>query len=92
MENIVLEMAIEVIVGIIIPIIAAGSFAIRYFLKKEKCFTLMKEKINNLSKSDDTSHNTHSTLYDKINKLENRSTALESKLDLIINHLGINPK
>lgn len=82
-------MAIEVIVGIIAPLVGTGAYIVRYLWKKEKCFTLMKQKIDDLSKSEDTSHDTHETLYEKINKLGNRTIALETKMDLIITHFGI---
>ena len=92
MENIIIEMAIEVIVGVIIPIIAAGSFVVRYFWRKEKRDILVNQKIDYLSKKEDTSHDTHGDLYEKINGLESRITAVESKLKLLLNHFGINYK
>lgn len=92
MENIVIEMAVEVIVGIIIPIITAGVFVVRYFWRKEKRDALYHQKIDYLCKKEYTSHDTHNTLYEKINDLENRITALESKMKLLLNHFGINFK
>ena len=89
MENVIIEMSIEVILSILAPLITVGAVAIRYSWKKEQCFTLMKQKIEELSKSEDTSHNTHGTLYEKISELENRATALETKMDLIIDHFEI---
>lgn len=82
-------MSIEIILSIIIPLGGTGLFVIRYFWKKEKCFTLMQHKIEELYKSESGSHDTHGSLYSKMNEQGNRITALETKMDLIINHFNI---
>lgn len=86
MENMVIEISIEIIIAIMAPLITVGAFVSRYFWKKEQCFTLMKKTLDDLSQKEDTSHDTHGTLYDKINDLGNRTTALESKIDLLLDY------
>ena len=49
---VIIELSIEIILSIIIPLGGTGLFVIRYFWKKEKCFTLMKHKIEELYKSE----------------------------------------
>lgn len=82
-------MSIEIILSVIIPLGGTGLFVIRYFWKKEKCFTLMKQKIDDLSESESGSHDTHGSLYSKMNEQGNRITSLEAKMDLIITHFNI---
>ncbi len=92
MENIIIELAIEVIAGVFMPIVVIGTCIIRYLWKKEKCFTLMKKTLDDLSKESSGSRNTHETLHHKINKLENRTSILETRMDLIITHFDIKPQ
>ena len=92
MEPITLEMEIEVVAGIIIPIIAASSFMVRYFWKKEKRDILINQKVIYLYEKEEKSHDTHKEFYDEIDDIKNRITALESKMKLLLNHFGINFK
>jgi len=89
---VIIDMSIEIILSIVIPLGGTGLFVIRYFWKKEKCFTLMKHKIDELSKSESGSHETHGDLYNEMNEQGNRITALETKMDLIISHFNIKSK
>lgn len=86
------ELTIEIILSIIIPLGGTCLFVIRYFWKKEKSFTLMKHKIDELYKSELGSHNTHGKLHTKMEEQGNRITSLETKMDLIITHFNIKPK
>ena len=85
-------MSVEVILSIIIPLGGTSLFVIRYFWKKEKCFILMQQKIEELSKSESGSEETHGTLYSIMNKHGDRILALETKMDLIIDHFNIKSK
>ena len=78
----IIEMSIETMLSVMIPLSGAAVFVIRYFWKKEKCFTLMKAKIDELSKADTGSNKLH-------DEYGNRITALESKMDLLLNHFKI---
>lgn len=89
---VIIELSIEVILSIIIPLGGTGLFVIRYFWKKEKCFALMKQKIDELSESESGSHDTHGNFHTEINIQGGRIIALETKMDLIINHFNIKPK
>lgn len=82
MEEITIKMSIETILSIAIPLTGAAFFIARYFWKKEKCFALMKAKIDELSKSDSGSNNIHE-------EYGNRLTALESQLDLLLTHFNL---
>jgi len=82
----------EIIIGVLIPSIGGIIFVIRYFWKKEKCFTLMQQKINEVSDQDKLDSTNYEILKNTMNGIENRTTALESKIDLVINHFDINNK
>ena len=89
MENVIIEVSTEIILAILVPSIPVGVMVIRYFWKKEKCFTLMKQKIDDLSESESGSHDTHGDFYTKINDQGNRITSLEAKMDMLLDHFKI---
>ena len=89
MEEVIIKVSMEIILAILIPLVPTGIMAIRYFWKKEKCFTLMKQKIDELSKSESGSHDTHGDFYTKINDQGNRITAIETKVDILLDHFKI---
>lgn len=89
MEEVIIKMSQEIIIAIAAILAPAVLMIIRYLWKKEKCFILMKKKIDELSESESGSHTTHEEFYQKIDELGNRTTALESKVDLMINHFNI---
>jgi len=91
MENVIIKVSIEIILAIVIPLIPLAGVLIRYFWKKEKCFALMKQKIDDLSKSESGSHETHGDFYEKFEEYGNRLTSLETKMDLIIENFKIKP-
>ncbi len=64
------EILIGVGVGVGIPAGAAAIAVIRHFWNKSKCFIILKEKVEQLAKDDAGSSDTHSDLYDKVNKIE----------------------
>lgn len=85
-------MIIEIIIPVIIASTLSAAFIIRYFWNKDKCLTLAMKKLEDFEKSEDRSHDTHGELRDKINDLGNRTTALETKVDLILDHFKISSK
>ena len=82
MENVIIELSVETITVFGIPLAAAAVFIARYFWKKEKCFTLMKAKIDELSKAETGAYEIH-------DDYGNRLTALETKMDLLLTHFKI---
>lgn len=89
MEEVIIKVSIEIILAIMIPLVPTGAMVIRYFWKKEKCFTLMKQKIDALSKSDSDSDGTHGDFTTKINDQGNRITAVETKVNMLLDHFKI---
>jgi len=89
MEEVIIKLSIETIAVFAIPLTGAAVFVARYFWKKEKSFTLMKTKIDELSKAESGSHDTHGNLYTQMNDQGNRITALEVKMDLLLDHFNI---
>ena len=57
--------------------VAAGE-VIRYFMKKEKCFIEMKNKIDSLTRHDNSSNDLHSDHENRIKEIE---TNLEQQLE-----------
>lgn len=82
MEEVIIKLSIETIAVFAIPLTAAAVFVARYFWKKEKCFALMKRKIDELSEAESGSDELH-------DDYGNRLTALESKMDLLLTHFKI---
>lgn len=85
----IIELPVELVVAISFSLIPVGIIIIRYFWKKAESFTLMKQKIEDLSKSDSGSENIHDELHAEMNKYGNRITAVETKLDILLNHFDI---
>jgi len=91
MEEVIIKLSVETIAVFAIPLTGAVFFIGRYFWKKEKCFTLMKQKIDDLSESESGSHDTHENLYTHMDEQGNRITALEVKVDLLLDYFKIKP-
>jgi len=89
MENLVIEVSTEIILAIVGPLIGIGIIIFRYLWKKEQCFTLNKEKIDNLSEKELKSDETHKEFTEKINDNGERISKLEGKVDLMIDHFNI---
>lgn len=91
---------IEIFAGVLIPVSGAVIVTtykiIRYFMKKEICFTLLKntvdeqqEKIDILVKYDSSSNEKHDQLHVRDDHLSERMTKVESKLDLLLTHFDL---
>ena len=85
MDDVIIKLSIETIMVFGIPLTGAAIFVARYFWKKEKCFALMKAKIEDLSQAETGSDEIH-------DDYGNRLTALESKMDLLLTHFKIKPE
>lgn len=83
-----LGIQVEIFAGILIPLGSAAGViiwrTIVYFHKKELCFQLLKQKVEQLSGVADHSTDTHSDLYKKVD-------VLEKNIHLIMGHLGLDP-
>jgi len=82
MEEVIIKLSVETIAVFAIPLTGAVVVVARYFWKKEKCFALMKAKIEDLSNAESGSDKLH-------DDYGNRLTALESKMDLLLTHFKI---
>ena len=82
------EIPVEIaaaILGVLLPGVGVMVWrTIVYFHKKEICFQLLQEKVNQLSGVADKSTNTHGDLYQKVD-------VLEKNIHLIMGHLGLDP-
>jgi hypothetical protein len=61
---------INVLYGILAAVFPITLITARHFWNKEKCFVTMKAAIIELQKHDGDSTNTHSELYEKVDKIE----------------------
>ena len=75
----------EIIAGVGIPATAAAIAIIRHLWNKSKCFIILKQKVEELSKSDQGSSETHGDLYEKYNEISTRLATLEGKIDILVN-------
>ena len=86
----------EVLTGIGIPSIIAAIGMVKFFHKKEKCFTEMKHKIDSLTRHDNSANDIHNTLEKRILELEDNQKSFGAKQELqagymrlILDHLKI---
>lgn len=77
----------EVLTGIGIPATIAAIAVIRYFWKKEKCFTQMKNKIDSLDRHDTSSNTLHTDQGSRISELEKGQEKTNERLDRQANYL-----
>ncbi len=82
MEEVIIKMSMETMIIFGLPLAGVAVFVARYFWKKEKCFALMKTKIEELSESESGSDKLHDSY-------GNRLTALETKMNLLLHHFKI---
>lgn len=87
------EFSWEIFTAISIPIsialIPIAIVAVRTFIKKGKCFVLMKKRIEDLEGVAKGSGNTHSDLYGKIETINEEQIKHRVYLRLILDHLKI---
>ena len=82
-------MWLELGLGIGIPVTGLAIAIGKYFWKKEKCFTEMKNKIEELSKSDGHSSETHGDFNSRLKLLEDDSIEIKVYLRQIFTKLEI---
>ena len=82
-------MWLEIGLAILIPGCGAAIALGRYFWKKEKCFLLMQETINQLTKNDGDSSETHTDFDYRLTEIEKRQQKNEIYLKLLLDHSKI---
>jgi len=79
----------EIGLGVAIPSAGLAIAIGKYFWKKEKCFTEMKNKIEQLSRHDGTSLETNSDLEARLKVVENDGIEIKIYLRQILTKLEI---
>lgn len=72
----------EILVGLGLPAAAVSVAVIRLLWNKSKCFVILKQKVEQLTEHDEGSGETHSDLYDKVNKIERNLFHLMGRMDV----------
>jgi len=62
--------SVELLAAIGVFITPITILAVRFWIKREKCFTVLEQKVDNLSNHDEGAHDTHTDLYEKVNRIE----------------------
>jgi len=75
--------------SVIIPLGAVAVFAIRYLWKKEKCFIILKNKIESLTRHDASSGETHEGFDERLDEIERKQNKNETYLKLLMDNAGI---
>ena len=83
------EIFTAVLIPVSIALIPIAIVAVRAFIKKGKCFVLMKKRIEDLEGVAKGSGNTHSDLYNKIETIDKKQIIHGIYLRLILDHLKI---
>jgi len=80
---------IEIAVAIGIPAVAAAIGVIRYLWKKEKCFTILKNKVEQLTKHDVGSLDTHEGFESRLDLIEKVQAKNQIYLKLLLDNAKI---
>jgi len=83
------EFAWEIFSALILALTPIAYFSIRAYIKKGKCFVIMKQKIESLETVAQGSGNTHEDLYDQISTIDKVQIKHGIYLRLILDHLKI---
>lgn len=75
--------------GIVIILGPVGVFVARYYWKKAKCMIAMKNKIEELTRHDVASGETHSDLKEEIDEIKTKQLKNEVYLKLLLDDRGI---
>ena len=79
----------EVFTASIIALTPIVFFSIRAFIRKGKCFVLMKQRIESLENVAEGSGHTHEDLYDRVETINEKQIKHGVYLTLILDHLKI---
>jgi len=71
-------------IAIGLPATAVAIASIRYFVKKSKCFTILEQKVKQLTKHDVDSNETHDDFGYRLGEIEKTQATHGAKLDLIL--------
>lgn len=88
-EHFYLEIAIGTAVGvaaILSPFIYKG---IRYVINKDKCLTILKNKLQHQEEETKNGHNTHKDLYKEVGELKTEQAATTAKVDILLKHFNL---
>jgi len=66
--EITFDLNILIAFGIIVTPITVLS--VRFWIKREKCFTVLEQKVDNLSIRDEGSTDTHKEIFDRLNSID----------------------
>ncbi len=83
------ELFLELMIGVGVPSAFGVAAAIRYFLKKEKCFTLLKAKVEELAEHDGDSNETHKDYDYRLDIIERNQSKNEIYLKLLLDKFDI---
>ena len=81
------DFALEIIIGLGIPACAAAGFVIRHFIRKEKCFALMQQRLEHLEEENASGKKSHKELYEKIDEVNVKMAKVETAVDMIAKKL-----
>jgi len=84
-----MELDHQILLAVGIPAAGVAIGLIRYFWKKEKCFVIMQETINQLTKNDGDSSETHNDFDYRLTEIEKRQQKNEIYLKLLLDHAKI---
>ena len=74
----------EILLAVGIPLSGAAVWTIRYFWKKEQCFTILANKIDQLTDHDVGSIDTHEEFDERLTNIETQQTKNEIYLKLLL--------
>ena len=79
----ILDYAVEIMVGLGIPAIGAVYFIARYIHSKEKCLTLLKAKVESMDEDNTQDRQVHLRIKERIIEIDRRMTKIESDMAYI---------
>ncbi len=62
--------AIESLAAIGLIVTPITVLSVRFWIKREKCFTILEHKVDNLSIRDEGSTDTHKEIFDRLNSID----------------------
>ena len=62
--------SVETLAAIGIFVTPITLLAVRFWIKREKCFTVIEQKVNNLTIHDEGSEETHKDIFERLNNLD----------------------
>jgi len=88
-EHFYLEIAAGTAVGvaaILSPFIYKG---IKYVIKKDKCLTIFRNKLEHQEEETKNGHDTHKDLYKELEEVKVEQAATTAKVDILLKHFNL---